>query len=165
MHASELREFVITSCRQEHVAAFYRLNRAWLDEHELYEPADELQLGNPLAMAEEGGAVFVALDDDVVIGTAAVTEYGPGAMEIVKLTVAEPARGRGLGRLLADECVQVARRAGMEKLVLVSSTRLGHALRLYESMGFEHRPMPADVPYATADVYMELDLTAPRDAR
>jgi hypothetical protein len=27
-------------------------------------------------------------------------------------------------------------------------------------MGFQHRPLPADVPYATADVYMELDLAA-----
>jgi hypothetical protein len=30
------------------------------------------------------------------------------------------------------------------------------ALRLYESLGFERRPLPEGVPYETADVYMEL---------
>jgi hypothetical protein len=32
------------------------------------------------------------------------------------------------------------------------------ALRLYEKMGFVHMPLPASLPYATADVYMELEL-------
>jgi hypothetical protein len=44
------------------------------------------------------------------------------------------------------------------RVVLVSSTRLGAALRLYEKLGFEHRPPPAVQAYATADVYMELEL-------
>jgi ribosomal protein S18 acetylase RimI-like enzyme len=48
----------------------------------------------------------------------------------------------------------------MQRVVLVSNSRLGPAIRLYEGMGFQHRPLPADVPYATADVYMELDLAA-----
>jgi len=43
-------------------------------------------------------------------------------------------------------------------VVLVSSSRLQAALRLYERMGFVPAPLPADVPYATADVFMERSL-------
>ena len=31
----------------EHGDAFYALNRAWLDAHDLYEPPDEAQLADP----------------------------------------------------------------------------------------------------------------------
>ncbi|MFL5606172.1 MAG: GNAT family N-acetyltransferase, partial [Gemmatimonadaceae bacterium] len=69
------------------------------------------------------------------------------------------ARGAGLGRRLADSCLAHARMLGAARVVLVSSSLLGPALKLYESMGFEQRQMPEGVPYATADVYMVLDLT------
>jgi putative acetyltransferase len=49
---------------------------------------------------------------------------------------------------------------GAARAVLVSSSLLSPALKLYESMGFEHRPLRHGVPYATADVYMVLDLSA-----
>lgn len=142
-----------------HAAAYYALNRAWLDEHALYEPADELQLATPQAyIIEKGGAVFIAVENGVVIGTAAVIPHGPGEMEIAKLTVAANSRGLGLGRRLAEACVRFAADCGTRRVVLVSSHLLDAAVALYESMGFVHRPMPSIVAYETADVYMELDL-------
>jgi ribosomal protein S18 acetylase RimI-like enzyme len=153
--------YEIVPFRPEHAGAWYTLNRAWLDEHELYEPADEIQLADPAgAILGAGGAVFIALRGKEVVGTAAIAPHGPGEVELIKLTVHESARGAGLGRRLADTCLAHARDLGAARVVLVSSSRLGAALRLYESMGFEHRPMPAGIPYATADVYMALDLSA-----
>lgn len=143
-----------------HAAAFYALNRAWLEEHELYEPADEVQLANPeREILEPGGAILVALRDGAVVGTAAVIPHGPGEMELAKVTVAHVARGAGIGRRLTEACIAEARARGARRLVLVSSSRLGTALRLYESMGFVHKPIPAVLPYESADVYMELELT------
>ncbi len=43
-------------------------------------------------------------------------------------------------------------------VVLDSNSRLGPAIGLYESMGFEHRPFPGVPRYVDADVYMELNL-------
>ncbi len=42
--------------------------------------------------------------------------------------------------------------------MLVSSSKLLAADRLYESLGFRHAPLPREPGYATADVYMELEL-------
>jgi putative acetyltransferase len=151
----------IVPLRTEHAAAFATLNRAWLDAYALYEPADEPQLTDPEgAIGERGGTVLVALRGDVVVGTAALAPHGPHELELVKLSVAEHARGSGLGRRLVEACIARAREAGARRLLLVSSSRLASALRLYESLGFAHRPLPAWVPYATADVYMELELDA-----
>jgi GNAT superfamily N-acetyltransferase len=149
----------IVPFRPEHGEAFYRLNRAWLDEHALYEPADEVQLADPHgAVIAAGGAVFVALRDGAVVGTAAVAPHGPGEVELLKLTVADAAREQGLGRQLVDVCIAHARSMGAHTMMLLSNTRLQDALRLYERMGFTHRPLPSPLPYETADVCMELRL-------
>ena len=149
----------IVPYREGDAAAFYALNRSWLDEHGLYEEPDEKQLADPVGqIIEPGGAIWVALADGAVVGTAAVVPHGPGEVEIVKLTVAEPARGQGLGRRLAERCIEQAVAMGARRIVLVSSSRLGAALRLYETLGFRHVPPPGNPVYSSADVYMELDL-------
>jgi ribosomal protein S18 acetylase RimI-like enzyme len=148
----------------EHVAAFEALNRAWLVHHGLYETPDEEQLSNPWGtIIEPGGQIFVALRGDEVLGTCAVIPYQTGIFELAKLAVAPKARGQGLGRALVEACLGLARRRGIGRVVLVSSSRLGAALSLYERLGFRRRPLPPDVPYATADVYMELDLRSPSE--
>ncbi|HTE45329.1 MAG TPA: GNAT family N-acetyltransferase [Gemmatimonadaceae bacterium] len=149
----------IVPFRPEHADAFYTLNRAWLDAHDLYEPPDEAQLSDPDGtILSVGGAIFIALSRGTVIGTAAVVPHEPGEVEIAKLTVSDAARRQGLGRRLVEICLEHARESKMHRVVLVSSTRLGAALKLYESLGFVHRPMPSTQPYETADVYMEMDL-------
>lgn len=149
----------IVAFRPEHAGAFSALNRAWLDAYRLYEPADEAQLAHPMsAIIGIGGAIFIALGDGVVVGTAAVIPHGADEMELAKLTVAEAARGSGIGRKLAEACIALARSRRVHRLVLVSSSRLDAALRLYESLGFARRPLPAVLPYVTADVYMELEV-------
>ncbi|HEX5386424.1 MAG TPA: GNAT family N-acetyltransferase [Gemmatimonadales bacterium] len=150
---------VIDTFRPEHAAAFDSLNRAWLTAYDLLEPVDELHLTDPAgAILAHGGQIFVALEDDVVIGTCGVVPHGPGTFEVVKLTVAPTARGRGIARELVDACLAYAVQQRARQVVLVSNSRLQAALRLYERLGFRYAPMPAAMPYATADVYMELEL-------
>src|SRR6476646_10313894 len=72
-------EVEIVPFRAEHGAAFYALNRAWLDEHGLYEPPDEVQLADPYGtIIAVGGAIFIAVRDGEVLGTAAVVPHGEG---------------------------------------------------------------------------------------
>jgi putative acetyltransferase len=152
----------IVPFRPGHAEAFYRLNRAWLDAHDLYEPADEVQLADPQgAIIDAGGAVFIAELDGEVVGTAAVTPHAPGEVELLKVTVADTLRGAGLGRRLVDVCIDQARSMGAHTMMLMSSSRLQAALRLYVRMGFTPRPLPPVLPYETVDVCMELRLREP----
>lgn len=170
MSHGRIDDVEIVQFRPAHAAAFYRLNRAWLDAHGLYEPADEVQLADPQgAVIDAGGAVFIAERDGAVVGTAAVAPHGPGEVELLKVTVADALRGSGLGRRLVEVCITHATTVmGAHTMMLVSSSRLQAALRLYERMGFTHRPLPSPLPYETADVCMELRLSArskPADPR
>jgi putative acetyltransferase len=144
--------------RPEHAEAFDTLNRAWLVGHGLLESADELHLRHPETIIAAGGQIFVAIDDGTVIGTCAVMPHGPGEFELVKLAVSPVAQGRGIGRELVACTVDFARQQGAQRVTLLSSSRLAAALRLYERAGFKYAALPTSNPYATADVYMILDL-------
>jgi GNAT superfamily N-acetyltransferase len=155
---------VVESFRAEHASAFESLNRLWLVGHGLLEEADEPSLRDPQGhIIDAGGAIFVALDGDIVLGTCAILpadEIGvrPRTFELVKLAVDPSARGRGIGRRLVQDCIEAARARGARHVVLLSSSLLTAALRLYEQEGFRYAPLPPSNPYATADVYMTLEL-------
>lgn len=156
---TDLTSFV--AYRAELREAFERLNRVWLEAHELLEPADLDYLRNPeeLILAT-GGQVFFALDGAEVVGTCAAIRISDSTFELAKLAVDPAAQGRGLGRRLCRCVMQFARDAGAQEMFLTSHTALTQAIRLYESLGFRHASLPADVRYATANVYMTLDLSS-----
>jgi GNAT superfamily N-acetyltransferase len=65
---------------------------------------------------------------------------GPGQAEFRALGVAPSARGRGVGRALADCCIDEARRVGATRLVISSMDVMHSAHRLYAALGFARRP-------------------------
>jgi ribosomal protein S18 acetylase RimI-like enzyme len=152
-------ELLIDQFRPEDQPAFATLNRWWLIEYGIHEAADEVQLVDPVGeIIAPGGQIYVARRGADVVGTCAVVPHEEGVMEIAKLVVAPAAQGVGLGRRLVEACVAYARARGTRRLVLLSNSGLSAALNLYEKLGFRRGPVPPDNPYATADVYMELDL-------
>jgi putative acetyltransferase len=154
-------DILIDTYRPEDHQGFAALNCAWLTQYGLLEAPDERQLMDPLGqIVAPGGRIFVARRNSEVVGTCAVLPHEEGVLELLKLAVAPAAQGLGLGRRLVEACVEYARERGARRLVLLSNSKLGAALRLYEGLGFRRAPMPADTLYVTADVYMELDLTA-----
>jgi ribosomal protein S18 acetylase RimI-like enzyme len=54
------------------------------------------------------------------------------------LSVDPPSRGRGIGRLLAEECIGRARRDGAAAVALHTSPVMQAALALYLRLGFSH---------------------------
>ena len=149
----------IVPYRPEFREAFERLNRRWLEAHSLLEPADLDCLQNPEShVLAKGGQVFFALEGCQVVGTCAAIPVSPSTVELAKLAVSPEAQGRGLGRRLCERVIRFAQDVRAKEVVLTSNTALVVAIRLYESLGFQHAPLPPSVPYATADVYMILSL-------
>ena len=154
------REVEIITYRPELAEDFARLNYEWLEKYFTVEPLDEEYLSDPEGhITQLGGEIFFAVEDHRVIGTCAAIPRDDGTMELAKLAVTAAAQGRGLGRALSTAVIEFARARQPKCLYLVSSTRLGPALRLYETLGFRHLPFPWPPPYTDADVYMELDVS------
>jgi GNAT superfamily N-acetyltransferase len=91
-------------------------------------------------MGKPGGQVFVAVEDGAVVGTAELHPNQPGAGSHVAnagFMVSPTATGRGVGRALARYVLEVAAReeyAAMQFNAVVETN--GHAVRLWESLGF-----------------------------
>lgn len=64
----------------------------------------------------------------------------PGEAEMRMLAVTASARGRGVGRLLTQACLDRARSEGCTRFVLSSGPRMTAAHRMYEGMGFRRTP-------------------------
>ncbi|WP_336923266.1 GNAT family N-acetyltransferase [Aquipuribacter sp. SD81] len=64
----------------------------------------------------------------------------PGEAEMRMLAVAPAARGRGVGRLVTQHCLDRARDEGLTRFVLSSGPRMTGAHRMYEGMGFRRTP-------------------------
>lgn len=146
----------IVPFESRHASAWRDLNVAWITRWFSLEPRDEALLDDPRGqIIDKGGHVFMAEDDDgAAVGCVALLAMDDGGFEIAKMTVAETARGTGVGRRLMDACVDQAEAQGAPRLYLETNSRLTPALSLYQSAGFVQLP-PAHTPYARCDVWME----------
>ena len=63
----------------------------------------------------------------------------------MRLLLVEPwARGAGAGAALVEACVEYAREAGYEQIMLFTNSSLTSARRIYEAVGFEFRAEQPD---------------------
>lgn len=93
----------------------------------------------------KGSAYFIAEAGGVVLGGAGIfpTKGLPaGTCELVKLYLAQHARGKGLGKLLVSKCLEAAKEAGYSSIYLESMPELNIAVPMYEKMGFEYLSGP-----------------------
>jgi putative acetyltransferase len=157
------RVVTVTSMQTpEDAAAFATLNAEWIDAYFTMEAKDRETIADPFGhYVDPGGDVLLARDGDgAVIGCVALEPTGDGVFELSKMAVAPAQRGRGIGRRLMDAAIVRARALGGSSLFLGSNRRLEAAVGLYESAGFRHvaRERVGPLPYARADVFMELRL-------
>jgi GNAT superfamily N-acetyltransferase len=103
------------------------------------------------------GALLVARVDGQVGGCVALRHLDGDVCEMKRLFVSPAARGRGIGRLLAEGIVDEARRLGYARMRLDTTPGMETAQALYEQLGFEEIP-----PYRHNPVdgtrFLELEL-------
>jgi len=143
-------------------AAFRDLNEAWIAANFVVEEKDSDVLNDPVGqILQRGGAIFMAVQEGVAVGTCALLSMRTGMFEVAKMTVLEECRGLGIGKKLLAHVIEEARAMGASRLYLETNSKLQSAVHVYESLGFRHLP-PEKVhpsPYARANVYMELLLS------
>ena len=147
----------VTQMQARHAADFRRLNLEWIERLFKVEAPDLEVLNDPIgSIIGRGGMVFVALDGDAVVGTAAMMHVTPERYELAKMAVASTHQRRGIGELLGMACTAYAAGKGIRTVFLETNSSLDGAIRLYERLGFRHAPFPHASDYARGDVYMEL---------
>jgi GNAT superfamily N-acetyltransferase len=89
-----------------------------------------------LVAADDDRIVLVAIDGPDVVGTGTIVRRSERWAEIVRMSVDSGHRRAGVGRLLLDELVAVARRWGVERLVLETTAAWTDVVRFYARSGF-----------------------------
>jgi ribosomal protein S18 acetylase RimI-like enzyme len=120
--------------------------RAFEQFKDAYEdwPALQAKIGNLSALADVGEVIVAEVGGRIV---GAVAYVGPGAPKaaffrpewsIMRMLVVDPdARGLGIGRVLAEECLRRAKRDQASVFALHTSELMQVALPMYQRMGFE----------------------------
>lgn len=149
----------IVDFEPRHASAWKTLNEAWIGKHFAIEPADAEVLGDPVGkVIAPGGHIFMAeTAGGDPIGCVGLKAMADGGFEVIKMTVAEAARGTGLGRHLMQACIDRAKAQGSRRLYLETNSALAPALGLYRAMGFDDLPRQ-ETPYDRCDVWMALEL-------
>jgi putative acetyltransferase len=102
-----------------------------------------------------GGAFFVLLAGDTMIGTVALRRESPQACELGRMYLAAEHRGQGLGRRLFDHALSEARIRGFREMHLKTASVLKEAMALYERAGF--RLVPGQKAVGNCDRVMRMN--------
>jgi len=92
---------------------------------------------------KERSCYFVATINDEVIAGAGIfpTEaLPPKTCELVKMYVSSVARGRGLGKILLQQCIDEAENNGFKKMYIETMPELTNAIEMYKKYGFNFIP-------------------------
>jgi putative acetyltransferase len=108
----------------------------------LYVASEFPELAHPAThYGERSGAVWVAEEEGVIVGSFAVAATpDPAVFEISKVYLAAPVRGRGLAKALLGLALDHARAHGGRSVRLWTDTRFLDAHRFYEMNGFTRLP-------------------------
>jgi len=126
----------------------------------VYEDSDLDRMFETFQM--ERARYFVVAENDKIIGGGGIAHldnYDGNVCELQKMYFLPVARGRGIGTLMIDECLQTAKEFGYERCYLETMPYMKAAQSLYRKYGFESLQGPmGDTGHFACGVYMIKDL-------
>ena len=90
----------------------------------------------PGQYAPPGGILLIAREGTETVGCVALRRLDSRTGEMKRMYVRERYRGDGLGRRLAVEVIEAARKLGYARVVLDTLPKLAPAIALYRDLGF-----------------------------
>ncbi|MGN7410385.1 MULTISPECIES: GNAT family N-acetyltransferase [unclassified Sporosarcina] len=103
-------------------------------------PVDLLLLADPsidmIKEYVEKGDCFVAESEQRIIGTYVLLQISSGNVELMNVAVAEDLQGRGIGKKLVLNAIQVAENQGYTTLHVATGNSSIGQLALYQKCGF-----------------------------
>ena len=113
---------------------------AWIEYRDEIRDVRSRLATSTLIVAEDAGSLLGAVTYYPDARLEPHATWPPNWANFRLLAVAPGARGRGVGRLLTEECIRRARAAGREALGLHTTGLMQVARAMYERMGFARVP-------------------------
>lgn len=105
---------------------------------------------------------YVLEQDGHVLGGAGIyptAGLDHNTCELVKMYLLPKTRGKGLGKLLVNKCMEFAKNQGFTTIYLETMPELATAVQMYEKMGFKriNRPL-GNSGHCGCDIWMTMQL-------
>ena len=157
-HTPARKDLELVDYTPAYAAAFRAPNEEWISRYFQMEDADYTALEQPKEkILKPGGAIVVALLQGEPVGVCALMHHPDGSWELAKMAVSPRAQGLGIGRLLGERILAIARERGARTVFLESNSLLKPAMALYPKLGFREVPhLPS--PYQRSNIRMEITL-------
>jgi len=150
-------DIAIVEFDPRYAGEFADLNYQWIAETYGVEAHDHEILDHPQeAVIDGGGQIFFAVADDEVAGTVAMIPFDDDSYELTKMAVDPKFRGRGIGDMLMQACIEFTRASDRSSIILESNTKQVAAIQLYRKFGFRDTPLDPNSQYVRANIRMEL---------
>ena len=131
------------------------LNYEWLEKYFRIEEGDVASLSDPQKhIIDKGGHIYYAKLNGEIVGTASLLKKSETVYELGKLAVSDKAQGHGIGTILIEHCLNIAKQKQITILILYSNTTLQSAIHLFRKYGFEEVELESGV-YERANIKME----------
>ena len=91
------------------------------------------------------GTYYIATVNNEVMGGGGIyhTDGLPeNTCELVKMYLLPSARGKGIGKMIINHCLQKAKEQGFENVYLETMPELEQAIKVYEKFGFDYLDGP-----------------------
>lgn len=131
------------------------LNYEWLEKYFRVEDSDAISLSDPKKyIIDKGGFIYYAKLNGEIVGTASLLKKSETIYELGKMAVTATAQGYGIGTILLEHCLNVAKQKHIQILILYSNTVLKSAIHLYRKYGFEEIELEQGL-YERANIKMQ----------
>ena len=121
-------------------------------------PSDaEVENMSQYYLPEKHSLYLVALLDGQIVGGCGLAPFSDDGKvcELKKLFLLKESRGFGVGKQLSQQCLEFAKQQGFEQCYLDTLSNMSQAIKLYESLGFEHLSSPlVGTLHGGCDVWM-----------
>jgi ribosomal protein S18 acetylase RimI-like enzyme len=115
--------------------------------------------------APPAGRLLLAVESDEPVGCVALRKIGDGVCEMKRLYVRPEARGKNLGRMLAETIINEAHSIGYRRMRLDTIPgKMDRAIAMYRSLGFKEIAPYYENPVEGA-TFMELTLDPKRTVK
>ena len=134
---------------------FIRLNKEWIESYFKIESSDIETFSHVDEIVEQGGQIFLAIDNGEVVGCCALKNHQEKlSYELAKMAVSPRHQGKHIGYLLGKTVLDYARQNGITKIFLEGNTHMEASIALYRKLGFAEIPLK-DNAYDRCDILME----------
>jgi putative acetyltransferase len=112
----------------------------WLNFDLAFQLFDQEMASLSIMYNQSNGGLFVAYLDGAPVGVIGLRRLSETEGEVKRMFVQDRARGNGIGKMLLEKCIDVARALKYQSIKLDTTDFMKFAIKLYTDHGFREIP-------------------------